>query len=531
MKKIFLVLILSSMALLLSVSSQAQVKTIDLSKLELLNKIVIPGHAINAFYEVFGKNINTQVRFSPNGNGMVSLDRTGRLIWWEVSTGNQLESWRVWRAWGDTTFMLAGFQNRNSVCLLEQTSNKIKQFNLETGKMLDGCNNTSQSPDSREAYSPDGKYYLEIERLTYPVLYDAKTKKLIRRFGHSVTDFDLTANGETVFTGSQAGTIRTWNMKTGKEISRFEGDSKGIEKLIFSPKGNVIATRAKDASEVRLWNSSGAEIRRIPLPSLAQLGRKNSQNYSGNLRFSVDGQVLAVEFPDYVQSELRLYRTRDGTSIPLPLVNQNSSLIFTNHSDVLIQEEKLEQTISSNTQTRSRLSLIRIADGNVVWVGNWRDRNSEIVFSPDGTVFARRLEVFDYAPRQLYDVGISSINSRTGEGFGWFRIKDAGIGERAWLRLNAIAPGNRVLLLEAFTNGGDVSQSSGGLRMFDLQTKSEFKLPAALGNSYIRTIVATEGGNPPQFKFSPDGRYLMVFIDNRIDVWGTRDNRAIFKGQ
>jgi hypothetical protein len=31
--------------------------------------------------------------------------------------------------------------------------------------------------------------------------------------------------------------------------------------------------------------------------------------------------------------------------------------------------------------------------------------------------------------------------------------------------------------------------------------------------------------------FSPDGRYLMVWADNRIDVWGTRNRQAVFKEQ
>jgi hypothetical protein len=31
--------------------------------------------------------------------------------------------------------------------------------------------------------------------------------------------------------------------------------------------------------------------------------------------------------------------------------------------------------------------------------------------------------------------------------------------------------------------------------------------------------------------FSADGRYLMVWADNRIDVWGTRNRQAVFKEQ
>ncbi len=526
MKKVLLVLIVSIMALLLSFSSQAQVKTIDLSKLELLNKIVIPGHAPDTLINSGpGENpfLQDHARFSPNSKSFVVLDNSGRLIWWEVSTGKQLESWRLWRANEKQKFMLTGFPTRNTICLSEETTNgniiPVKQFNLETGKMLNNCKDTEQKEILYKLDSPDKKYYLEIEDYTYPVLFEAKTKKLIQRFGHSVTDFDITSSGD-VITGSKAGTIRVWNVRSGNEASRLIGRNRAIKKLLISPKGDVIVTLGESSFKMYLWNLQGVEIGYIQLPPTAELNIKNDY-YTMKFQFSADSQVLGVEFD---HKALRLYSTKNGAKIPLPPINQNSSLHFANSSTAVLQLEKVGQ--------RHRLSMVRIRDGNALWTGNWRDGSSEMVFSPDGKIFARQLEVFYKSPEKPIDIGVSSIDSLTGEGMGWFKIKNAGKWEAWSSDFTAIAPGNRVLLLERQWGGdGDTTCFPDDVRMFDLQNKSELKLPRIFQNKYIRQPIAGCPGNHATFKFSPDGRYFLARSGNIIDVWGTRDNSAIFKGQ
>ena len=128
---------------------------------------------------------------------------------------------------------------------------------------------------------------------------------------------------------------------------------------------------------------------------------------------SADSQILAVELRRDT-SQLRLYQTKNGQNVPLPLINQDSRLYFTNNSDVLLQEEKLEQRINNQTIFRVRLSLLRITDGNAIWVGNWRNEpDQDIVFSPDGSVFARNLANFgNFGKRGSV---ISSVDTRTGE--------------------------------------------------------------------------------------------------------------------
>jgi WD40 repeat protein len=515
--------------------AQTNTRAIDLSKLELLNRIVVPGHVPDALAE---SPLDT-ARFSPNGKGLAILDNNGRLIWWEVNTGKQLESWRLWKPLAGINFkyQIDNFVDRHTV-RLHENGKRYKLFDLETGKMRDDNSPNKSSPVETKCKqdkicTSDGQFYLEFENYAYPVLREVKTNALIRRFGHSVTAFDVAPNGEYVVTGSVAGSMRIWNIKTGKEISRFTGDSKRISNLVISPNGNVIATVIIETPEVRLWNLKGTELRRIKLPTLNQLGWDDYNRV--DLSFSRDNQILAATLSGYLsnglsnalrQFALRLYRTQDGINIPLPPVNQNSRLIFTNNSDVLMQEEKLEQ----ETEIRSRLSLIRIANGNAVWVGTWRaEYDQSLVFSLDGSIFARSLETF--GSEGNLSTGISSITTRTGDGQGWFKVPAYSKSLHRGPRPSAIAPDNRTLLIQT-TEDDSCGSIFWGIRMYDLQTKRNLPLPKKLADDYRRDLGCYgDVGDSPIFKFSPDGKYLMVWVDNRIDVWGTRDNRAIFKGQ
>jgi WD40 repeat protein len=514
--------------------AQTNTRSIDLSKLELLNRIVVPGHTPGTLWNALVG------QFSPNGKGLAILDANGHLIWWEVNTGEQLESWRLWKPLFQTTFRyeLDNFVDRHTV-RLNENGKRYKFFDLETGKMRDDNSPNKPSPLNTKCKqdrvcTPDSQFYLEFENNSYPVLREVKTNAFIRRFGHSITDFDVAPNGEYIVTGSQAGSMRTWNIKTGKEISRFAGDAKSIETLVVSPNGSVIATRAADAFEVRLWNSSnGAELMRIGLPKPDQLGW--DKIYGVNLNFSQDNQILEATLSGSLsngleQSTLRLYRVQDGKNIPLPPINQNSRLIFTNNSDVLMQEEKLEQKVKDGTETRLRLSLIRIADGNTVWVGTWRTEYSQnLIFSPDGSIFARGLESF--GPLGNLGSSISSITTRTGDGQGWFKVPAYSKSFYGGPRPTAIAPDNRTLLIET-TDGDGCGGSFWGIRMYDLQTKRNLPLPKNLADDYRRDSGCDSVvGNFPVFKFSPDGRYILVQSDNTIDVWRTRDRRPVFKGQ
>jgi WD40 repeat protein len=170
------------------------------------------------------------------------------------------------------------------------------------------------------ALAPDGKSVAMSMRYEADIrLLDAATGKEIRRFiGHnrgngvrSVTQIDFSPGGKTLGSVATDGTIRLWDVASGKEKPKLgdfdpvkripiglQGDIKPF--LKFSPTGKHLVT--KDGSNVRLWDvTTGKELYRLGADGA------NAQNPQGpgglgiawqarpdNMAFTPDGRVVAV---------------------------------------------------------------------------------------------------------------------------------------------------------------------------------------------------------------------------------------------
>ena len=73
------------------------------------------------------------------------------------------------------------------------------------------------------------------------VLWDVETGLVLRLFeGHTKSIFSVTfsPNGEYVLTVSSDETARLWAISTGEEIHRFEGEP--VTSVAFSPNGKYV---------------------------------------------------------------------------------------------------------------------------------------------------------------------------------------------------------------------------------------------------------------------------------------------------
>jgi RNA polymerase sigma factor (sigma-70 family) len=173
-------------------------------------------------------------------------------------------------------------------------------------------------------------------------LWDATTGKQLRVLeGHAdmVRGLGFSADGKTLASGSggKDRTVRVWEVATGREIHRFQGDLlgyrsrmsfspdgkllawggadgavhvcdlekgtevrklPGLSRTAFSPDGKTVASAGQDTT-VRLWDrSTGKELRQLP-------------GHTGGARaltFSPDGATLATRAPDGI----RLWETATG---------------------------------------------------------------------------------------------------------------------------------------------------------------------------------------------------------------------------
>jgi hypothetical protein len=117
------------------------------------------------------------------------------------------------------------------------------------------------------AFSPEGKTLLAGAWDGSIRLWDVATGKELRHYtGHKgwVRSVAFSPNGMTFASGGKDKIIRIWETATGKELHRLEGHQSGIQYLSFSPDGAFLASRSMAGRTIRFWDSaSGRPSRQI----------------------------------------------------------------------------------------------------------------------------------------------------------------------------------------------------------------------------------------------------------------------------
>ena len=162
----------------------------------------------------------------------------------------------------------------------------------------------SFSPDNKKlAFSYEGKEIRILSILDCNEPVRLITLNVAERYSDNyITSINFNSNGEIIASGTNDGTIKLWNVLSGKEIWTFQGHQGKIRSIIFSPDGKIIASGGDDKS-IKLWSvSSGSEIDTLH----GHLG------VIKNLDFSPDGKTLASGSDD---KTIKLWNIADGREI------------------------------------------------------------------------------------------------------------------------------------------------------------------------------------------------------------------------
>ena len=240
--------------------------------------------------------------------------------------------------------------------------------------------------------SPDGQTIASLDWGKPIQLWDVATGKLKKILtGYEVTgrhrrrvrsnishgEIDsavFSPDGQILASGSKEGTIRLWNVDTGKLKSRLTGHTGFIKCLSFSPNGKILASGCEDET-IRLWNAdTGKQKQNLPLPE--------QMNSISCLSFNRDGSTLVSGHTD---GKIHLWDIATG----------NNKQSFLGHTDEI--SSVLFSSEGSTIASASWDGTVRLWDTGTgkqkhVLTGR-KDRFyfwSALIFTSDGTPIAIR---------------------------------------------------------------------------------------------------------------------------------------------
>jgi WD40 repeat protein len=153
------------------------------------------------------------------------------------------------------------------------------------------------------AFSPDGLLIASGSYDGTVRFWDVQTGKEIRRLeGHrkahamGVLSLAYSPDGRSIASGDHDGTVQLWDVQTGKEIRQLEGHTNSVMSVTFSPDGRWIASGGWDET-VRLWDiETGKEIRRlgrdIDVHRKARPPDSAYNDVANSVAFSPDGRLI-----------------------------------------------------------------------------------------------------------------------------------------------------------------------------------------------------------------------------------------------
>ncbi len=272
------------------------------------------------------------VAFTPDGSRLISTDGgdldskniPGIIRVWNPATGELIHEIK-----GHTAYIYNIAVSPDGRKLVSTGRDEILCWDLLTGEPLD-LKIKGGHYGSSVSWSPDGDKIATFRSETV-FIWDSTTGQQISSFPVPKGALRYSPDGRSLVMGHVDGTVRVWEIESGKQLAVYRGHEQGVSYATCSPNGKWIASVSRDG-RVKVWavdrnnqvsGVSGAAKRGVHEPGRDRIAIAPNGKYFAGLR--ADGTTVVMF--DYSSGQERSL---------LPVGSTVNAITFSPNSDQLV---------------------------------------------------------------------------------------------------------------------------------------------------------------------------------------------------